>query len=240
MKAMLFIDGSWLYHVRPYLLSLCEDPDFELDYRTLPKIVQDQLGQLADLKIDLVRTYYFGTIAINKLGHDNIRERQFYEMLAKRCNYNTEIYEYDFKNKEVLGRRENCLEVGLATTALSLAFQNSSFDIACILAGDIDYQPLIKQLRAIGKRVVLVDVKGNNGFHPVHHRLMDEINLFDYPSIHLDDHVSKMHYHRTEAIRKCDSCGREEATIFTSDWFYCNNCREEYKLLRSKQIVEGV
>jgi len=51
-----------------------------------------------------------------------------------------EIYEYDFKNKEVAARRENCLEVGLATTALSIAYQNASFDVACILAGDIDYQ----------------------------------------------------------------------------------------------------
>jgi hypothetical protein len=239
MKAMLFIDGGWLYHVRPYLLSLCEATDFELDYRALPKLVKEQLGLAADVQVDMMRTYYFGTIAINKPGHDNLRERQFYEMLAKRCNYNTEIYEYDFKNKEVAARRENCLEVGLATTALSIAYQNASFDVACILAGDIDYQPLIKQLRSMGKRVVLIDVKGNNGFYPVHPRLLEEINLFDYPPIHLDDHINKLHYQRTESMRQCDSCGREEATTFTSDWFYCKNCREEYKQLRSKQLVEG-
>jgi hypothetical protein len=86
---------------------------------------------------------------------------------------------------------------------------------------------------------VLVNVKGNNGFYPVHPRLLEEINLFDYAPIHLDEHINKLNYQRTESMRKCDSCGCEEATTFTSDWFYCKNCREEYKQLRSKQLVEG-
>ena len=96
-KAMLFIDGSWLYHVRPYLLNLDGRQDFELDYKALPVLVKEYLSSQLEMPIDMVRTYYFGTLAINKPGHDNVREKQFYEMLNKRCNYHTEIFEYDFK-----------------------------------------------------------------------------------------------------------------------------------------------
>ena len=78
---MLFIDGSWLYHVRPYLLNLDGRQDFELDYKALPLLVKNHLQQQLETQVDMVRTYYFGTIAINKPGHDNLREKQFYEML---------------------------------------------------------------------------------------------------------------------------------------------------------------
>ena len=238
LKAMLFIDGSWLYHVRPYLLNLDGRQDFELDYRSLPLLVKNHLQEQLDAKVDMVRTNYFGTIAVNKPGHDNVREKQFYEMLSKRCAYNTEIYEFDFKNKET-GRRENCLEVGLSTAVMAQAFHSGSFDIACILAGDVDYQPLIKRLRDMGKRVVLVAVKGANGFYPVHPRLLEEVNLFDFPPVYIDEHLSKLQYQRTEVNRVCDSCGKEEQTTFTSEWFYCKNCRDEYKQLRSRQVDGG-
>lgn len=234
---MLFIDGSWLYHIRPYLLNLDGRQDFELDYKSLPGLVKAHLQQVLEFPVDMVRTYYFGTIAINKPGHDNIREKQFYEMLNKRCQYNTEIYECDFKNRET-GRKENCLEVGLTTTALTHAYQPGTFDIACLLAGDIDYLPLIKQLRSAGKRTLLVGVKGANGFYPVHPRLTEEPNLFDVPMLCLDENLDKLHYQRTEQLRVCDSCGKEELSTFTSEWFYCKNCREEYKQLRSRQTAD--
>lgn len=238
LKVMLFIDGGWLYHVRPYLLNLDGRQDFEIDYRSLPLIVKDHLQDQIDSKVDMVRTLYFGTIAINKPGHDNVREKQFYEMLNKRCSYQTEIYEYDFRNKDI-GRKENCLEVGLASTAMMHATQPGVFDVACILTGDIDYQPLIKHLRNLGKRVLLVTVKGANGFYPMHPRLLEDPNLFDYPAVFLDEHLQKLQYQRTESTRVCDSCGREELTTFTSEWFYCKNCRDEYKQLKTKQVVES-
>ena len=83
VKAMVFIDGSWLYHVRPYLLNLDGRQDFELDYRALPCLIREHLKVQLGMSVDMVRTYYFGTVAINKPGHDNLRERQFYEMLNK-------------------------------------------------------------------------------------------------------------------------------------------------------------
>lgn len=235
---MLFIDGSWLYHVRPYLLNIDGRQEFELDYRALPMLVKEHLQQQLGMQVDMVRTYYFGTIAVNKPSHDNLRERQFYEMLNKRCLYNTEIYDFDFKNKDS-GRRENCLEVGLSSMALTHAFQPGSYDVACFLAGDIDYQPMIRHLRNLGKRTLLVGVRGANGFYPMHPRMVEEANLFDFPPLYLDEHLDKLQYQRTESLRVCDSCGKEELTSFTSDWFYCRACREEYRSLKSRQPAES-
>ena len=234
---MLFIDGSWLYQVRPFLLNVEGRPDFELDYKALPVLVKNQLQNTMEFQVDMVRTWYFGTVAVNKPGHDNTRERQFYEMLNKRCLYSTEIYEVDFKNKEV-ARKENCLEVGLSSMALMQAIQPGAFDIACFLMGDIDYLPLFRHLKLLGKRILLVGVKGNTGFNPMHPRLLDESNLFDFSPLFLDDHMEHLRYHRSEQLRTCNSCGKEEATSFTSEWFYCKNCREEYNLLRTKQPQE--
>ncbi|MBL7923015.1 MAG: NYN domain-containing protein [Bacteroidia bacterium] len=237
IKAMLFIDGSWLYHVRPYLLNLDGKPDFEIDYKALPMLVKDHLQGQMNAEVDLVRTNYFGTIAVNKPGHDNQRERQFYEMLNKRCFYNTEIYEFDFRNRES-GRKENCLETGLTSVALFHAFQTGVFEVACLLAGDIDYQPLLKHLRLLGKRTMLLGVRGSNGFYPTHPRLLEEANLFDFPPLFLDDHLKKLQYQRVEQIRTCDNCGKEEATTFTSEWFYCRNCRDEHRQMRTRQNLE--
>jgi hypothetical protein len=86
---------------------------------------------------------------------------------------------------------------------------------------------------------MLVSVKGANGFYPMHPRLLEEPNLFDYPAVFLDEHLQKLQYQRTETTRVCDSCGREELTTFTSEWFYCKNCRDEYKQLKTRQGVEG-
>ncbi|MCE2846905.1 MAG: NYN domain-containing protein [Sphingobacteriales bacterium] len=237
LKAMLFIDGSWLYHVRPFLMNLDGRPEFELDYKALPLLVKGHLMQQTEGPVDLVRTYYFGMTAVNKPGHDNVRERQFYEMLNKRCQYHTEVYEFDFRSREN-GRRENCLEVGLTSMAMLHAMQPGTFDVACILAGDNDYQPMLRQIRALGKRTQLVAVKGDNGFYPTHPRMLEDSNLFDFPPVFLDEHLDRLQYHRSESLRTCDSCGKEELTTFTSDWFYCRSCREEYRSMKSRQQAQ--
>lgn len=235
---MLFIDGSWLYHIRPYLVNLDGRPDFELDYKAIPLLVSAHLEKSLGARIDLVRTCYFGSVLVNKPGHDNLRERQFYEMLNKRCSYATEIYEYDFRTRET-GRRETCLEVGLTSSALLHTFQPGVLDVACILAGDMDYIPLLKTLRASGKRTLLIAVKGSNGFYPTNPRLLDENNLWDFSPLFLDEHIQELQFQRVESTRICDSCGKEELTTFTSDWFYCKSCRDEYRQLRSKQVSEA-
>lgn len=233
----MFIDGSWLYHVRPYLLNLDGRQDFEIDYRMLPKLTREYLEQQTGFPIDLVRTNYFGTLAVNKPGHDNLREKQFYDMLAKRCFYHTEIFEFDFKGRESV-RKENCLEVGLSVSALQQAMNGSSFDIAALLIGDFDYQPLVAQLRRMGKRVLLVSVRGANGFYPLNPRLLEDPTLFDFQPLYIDEFIQRLHYERTEQLRVCDSCGKEELTTFTSEWFYCKSCREEYRQLKARQTIE--
>jgi hypothetical protein len=111
--------------------------------------------------------------------------------------------------------------------------------VACILAGDIDYIPLLKTLRSLGKRTLLIAAKGSNGFYPTNPRLLEESNLLDFPTLFLDEYIQELQYQRVESTRICDSCGKEELTTFTSDWFYCKSCREEYRQLRSKQVSES-
>ena len=70
VKAMIFVDGSWLYHSRQALFeALGEDSGFEIDYKRIPDIIAHAIADSLDAEVDMVRTNYFGTIPINKQGY---------------------------------------------------------------------------------------------------------------------------------------------------------------------------
>ncbi|QDT70384.1 NYN domain protein [Planctomycetes bacterium MalM25] len=55
---------------------------------------------------------------------------------------------------------KNAADIRLVVDALAIAHTNESIDTFVLLTGDSDYIPLIVQLRAIGKRVILVNTRG--------------------------------------------------------------------------------
>ena len=47
-KAMLFVDGSWLYRSRPTLFAKLGEENFEIDYARLPRILCEDVANALD------------------------------------------------------------------------------------------------------------------------------------------------------------------------------------------------
>ena len=69
VKAMVFIDGGWLYRSRSALFARLGEPNgFEIDYGRLPKILCEDVANCLDEDVSLVRKMYFGTIPSARSG----------------------------------------------------------------------------------------------------------------------------------------------------------------------------
>lgn len=225
LKAMVFIDGSWMFHNKQQIIESYKDENYEIDYRRIPWLIQQHLGECTDLPIDVVRTHYFGSIPINKPGYDSSKQQAFYRFLEDKCAFETHIYDIDFHNDPNSHPKEKCVDISLATNMLYYAMLPNVFDVAILVAGDLDYLPLIQQVRRLGKRVLLVGLRNIGDYYPTSKRLLDNHSLFDLPTIFIDDHLEDIRLERELVPRECQSCGHEELTTWHGDDFYCNSCR---------------
>ncbi|MBP5703027.1 MAG: MBL fold metallo-hydrolase [Lachnospiraceae bacterium] len=91
LKAMVFIDGSWLYRSRSTVFAKLGEENFEVDYARLPRILTETLANAIDEDVSLVRTMYFGTIPSSRSSFNTSKQRAFYDILEKSCHYDTEI-----------------------------------------------------------------------------------------------------------------------------------------------------
>ena len=78
--------------------------------------------------------------------------------IARPVNENTSM---DINDHSTYYKVEKGTDINLAIHALSKAHFNS-YDVAFVMSGDTDYISVYKQLRNIGKIVVVVGVKGQN------------------------------------------------------------------------------
>ena len=71
-KAMVFIDGTWLYSNVPRLSEAYGQPDFRVDFGKLPVVLAEAVSRhLANENVDIVRTYLFGSYAANYDSRDD-------------------------------------------------------------------------------------------------------------------------------------------------------------------------
>lgn len=224
-KAMVFIDGTWLYKCRSAIFAKAgEETGFEIDYAKMPKLLCEDVADRLDEDISLVRTMYFGTIPANRGGYGG-KQNAFYDFLERSCNYETHIHEVDVANGE--GRGDTWVKVSLASSLMFFAAQPGAFDIAIIVSDDADYVPALRRVRLLGKRVQCV------GMRP-----MSDVNIVtslncrratDFAPLYLDDHASDIKLVREEVVRVCKICGREESTTWAGPDFFCQDCRSNRK-----------
>ena len=138
-KAMVFIDGGWLYRSRTTLFAKLGEENFEIDYAKLPKIFCEDVANRLDEDISLVRTNYFGTIPSARSGFNTSKQYAFYDFLERSCGYETEIHEVD------VGTDENWIKMSLASSLLYYAAQPGAFDIALLIGDDPDYAPVLRR-----------------------------------------------------------------------------------------------
>jgi RNA polymerase subunit RPABC4/transcription elongation factor Spt4 len=230
VKTMIVVDGSWLYHSRQALFeSLGEERGFEIDYKRIPDIIAHEMADLLDAEVDVVRTNYFGTIPVNKQGYNPAKQKAFYEFLALQCAYDTEILEIDFRREPHARPDDKWVNVALASSMLYFAAVPGAYDVAIIVGGDADYIPLLKRVRAMGKRVQIVGMNNIEGKFLTSAMLLTSAGIQDMPPIFLDEHAQQVRLVREEQRRACKNCGREEVTTWAGPDFFCSNCRSEHR-----------
>ena len=222
-KAMVFIDGGWLYRSRTTLFAKLGQENFEIDYAKLPRVFCEDVANQLDEDISLVRTNYFGTIPSARSGFNTSKQYAFYDFLEESCGYETDIHEVD------VGTDENWIKMSLAATMLFYAAQPGAYDIAVLIGDDSDYAPALRKLRLMGKRVQVVSARLDGKHVNPASSLTTKHRVSDFPTLWLDAHAAEVRLVRERVVRSCKQCGREEETTWAGPEFFCSDCRGRYR-----------
>ncbi len=224
VKAMVFIDGGWLYRNRGTLFAKLGEENFEIDYAKLPKIFCEDVANYLDEDVSLIRTNYFGTIPSARSGFNTSKQYAFYDFLEKNCGYETEIHEVE------VGTDENWIKMSLASSLMFYAAQTAAFDVAVIIGDDPDYAPILRRTRLFGKRIQIVGAHQPDGKpFPAAATLANRSRVCDFPFLYIDDHAAEMRLVRALVKRTCKHCGAEEETTWAGPEFFCSACRGRYR-----------
>ena len=227
-KAMIFIDGSWLYRSRPTLFAKLGEENFEIDYARLPKILCEDVANALDEDVSLVRTNYFGTIPSSRSGFNTVKQRSFYDFLEKSCHYEIDIHEVEVGGDNRADDAWICMS--LASTMLFYAAMPTAYDIVILASDDPVYAPVLRRVRLLGKRVQVVSIHRPDGSQPaIGTSLVWKSRVSDFDPIYLDDHASEMRLVREVKPRTCKQCGRVEETTWAGLDFFCSECRGKHR-----------
>lgn len=221
-KAIVFIDGSWLYKSRTTLFEKLGEENFEIDYARLPKILCEEVANYLDEDISLVKIMYFSTIPSSRSGFNTSKQYAFYDFLEKNCYYDTFIYEVDVANEEYK-TQSTWVDVSLASNLVYYAALPSVMDIAIVIGDSSNLSPAIKKVRSLGKRVQLVSVKNEAAENEKKSRISD------FKTIYLEDYAAEMKLVREKIVRTCKKCRNEEETTWAGVDFFCSSCRGKFR-----------
>jgi len=145
-----------------------------VDIFQIPGVIIDHLFDIMGTQIDLVRTYVF-------MGGYIESQTTFIETMLHN-GFEVEINpQFQSKDRQAL---EKGTDVALACRMLSLA-SNNAYDIAVLISGDADIFPAVKEIRELGKRVLICSFEdriANIYKNPQH-----GINSMDFEVFNLDD-----------------------------------------------------
>ncbi len=170
-KAMLFIDGTWLYHNQLRLRDRFQKDakageDFKLDYEKLPKVLAEAAQKKLNIsgEIDLSRKFLFGSYKfVEKVNEEETKRQKFFMLMRDRLNYELELYKLEqrLENGSIIEQKEKCVDVALAASMLYYASLPNAYDVAIAVLGDRDFVPALRKTRMLGKRVVVASIKGS-------------------------------------------------------------------------------
>ena len=221
-KAMVFIDGGWLYKCRTALFSKLGEENFEIDYAKLPRLLCEDVANALDEDVSLVRTLYFGTIPSARSGFNTSKQYSFYEFLERNCRYQTNIQKINVGSDESRSQ-SSWVDVSMATNIVYYGTLPTVMDIAIVVSDNVDLFPAIRRIRYLGKRVQVVTA------HGISEESLAASGVGDFDPIYLDDHAAEVKLVRERVMRVCKQCGREEETTWAGPDFFCSNCRGRHR-----------
>ncbi len=228
LKAMVFIDGSWLYRSRSAVFAKLGEENFEVDYARLPRLLCEELANTIDEDVSLVRTMYFGTIPSARSSFNTGKQRAFYEFLESVCHYETKIHEVEIGGGENLAD-DAWISMSLASSMMYYAAMPAAYDVAILVSDNRVYAPALHAVRLLGKRTQIVSLRTADGTEPPFGvTLVGKSRVMDFAPIYLDDHAAELKLVRELRKRTCKQCGREEETTWAGSDFFCSECRGKH------------
>lgn len=251
VKAMVFVDGTWLYANRDQLAQSLGLTDFRIDFGRLPRVLARKIQEQVEGPVDVVRTYLFGSYAANYDSRDAhlVRKRlDFFAMLKEEFRYEVEVFPINFQQRRVrrmdrsphddFEPQEKCVDIALATSMLYFAAMPGTYDVAICVLGDRDFIPALQHVRRLGKRVAIASIKGPCA--PEYADPRDEARVKDFEIIWLEDLVGELELKYERHQLECQSgLHRGPRLVWTTfhpkrgQKFYCDDCRAEIE--RQKQ-----
>lgn len=246
-RAMVFIDGSWLYSSTPTLIDEEED-DFRIDFGKLPRTIISNLEERPGVRdMDLVRTHFFSSYATNYDPSDEeaVQKRlNFFSMLREKYHYNVEVMPVDFRGRPLSKEDrdptdsfepdDRSVNIALSSSMLYNAARAEAFDVAVCVLGDKSYKPVLWRLRQLGKRVAITSIRGT--CDTVLSAPEDREGIRDYQVVWLDDLKDDIQLTYERHQLTCQSPMHEgDPEVWTTyhpregENFYCSECREKYK-----------
>jgi len=260
VRCMTFIDGSWLYHNQDALIKAYGGP-FKIDFGKINFVALRRLREhfVSTLSseapaLDLVRTYYFASIPENVHPDDAARledQKKFYTMLREVLGFELFLHRIDFRGHHLAMQdrlakegemyflpKERTVDVAMATSILYLAAIDA-YDIAIVVLGDADYQPALKRVRDLGKRIFLFTIEGSANYDYLFPNA--DISYTDFPPARFQDFLNELRLTRQEREKQVYAyycarygCGKQFYSTYRAkpgQNMYC----DEHRIYRDRE-----
>jgi len=257
-RAMIFIDGAWLFLNRQKLRDSDSEEPFQLDYEKLPIVITEALAngiaartgeEPEEVKPLIMRTYFFGAQPVNyHIDNEQQVENQeaFYDSLRSRYGYEVETFKVDFNGFHISPRErfekdldrlqemswvphEKQVDVALATRMMAMAAMPGGFDIGVLVSGDQDFLPVLSQVRDLGRQTAIVTIYGAAAREFLSPQ---ENGIGDYETVLLNNYVETLRLVYDKRVYTCSSCQRNFKSSYRprrGENMYCNACRADYR-----------
>jgi cold shock CspA family protein len=246
-KAMLFIDGTWLYANTGRLKDVYGRSEFHVDYSKLPRTLAGEVSrQSGSTEVDVVRTHLFGSYPADYDPRDEElagRRRDFFEMLREEYHYEVETYPINFRGRRIrradrdpgdtFEPKEKCVDISLATSMMFYAAVPNAYDIAIAVLGDRDFMPVLQHVRRLGKRVAIASIRGSCA--PDLCDTRDDARVRDFDVIWLDNLLNALELKYEPHQLSCESpVHKGDRRVWTTfhprkgQKFFCDACRAEF------------
>lgn len=189
-KAMLFIDGTWLYyslherapHECPFIQKYGPgwQHRYDLNWTALPGIICDAVEDAEhyfNRKVEIVRASVYTSYKA-----DTNKKSFRYQLFEDMRDAN-----YDVNMMETVGKSEKCVDIQLAVDMLYYATDGGgAYDVAFLLTGDKDFMPAMIRTRQKGKLLGLISmVRGCN------RALIETDSLKDFDVLWLEKYLDQ-------------------------------------------------
>lgn len=162
LKAMVFVDGTWLYysfHERGILCPIRKEfganwqDRYEINWAMVPRIIARAIEEemrsslLVDRHVEVTRTVVF-TSAKASTPAASRRIQMFRDMQ----NANMEVH-----MSTTAGEREKCVDIALAVEMMHYATTPGAYEVAVLVTGDKDFMPAMARTRQVSPVISLND-----------------------------------------------------------------------------------